>query len=512
VAFVSTGASWVWSHGNDDRAISDVNGDGWPDLVSTDGSFQVRLNDGGQHFGDPSPWEGRDQSKLEPYGAKVFAFDGGEDFRLAGPPGSVWVATATGSARILGTIEKQGTADDVTVVIARGKDGRRGDEVVYSRSLAASETGSFGDFPPISVAEVVYTYGARDAPCNGADRLLAMTYPDGECLSFGFDAGGRVDRAEGVKGDETTVYVSHLGYDVFGAPVRTILGDITGKNQLHEIRSGGSPPIVQKKTSYDWSYVYDGPRPNAPTRIGDRTFSYDANGNQTGWQEDGTGRRRTVAWDAANRPKSVADQGRTTRFLYGADGQRTNKRGQLGETVYVNQYYSVRNGAIGSKNLFVDGRRVATRTVESPIASKLYYYHGDQLGSTQFVTDTEAGLFQHFEYFPWGELWVEETGVTHRTPFLFNSKELDSQTGLYYFGFRYLEPRESQWLSPDPIFDGMLDTNRLATPDLSVQPFRLPGQMYGYAAREVPAAGRLTRSSGPRAADRPPGASVPGLQ
>ena len=29
-------------------------------------------------------------------------------------------------------------------------------------------------------------------------------------------------------------------------------------------------------------------------------------------------------------------------------------------------------------------------------------------------------------------------------------KELDAETGLYYFGARYLDPRTSRWLSTDP--------------------------------------------------------------
>jgi RHS repeat-associated protein len=32
----------------------------------------------------------------------------------------------------------------------------------------------------------------------------------------------------------------------------------------------------------------------------------------------------------------------------------------------------------------------------------------------------------------------------------FTSKELDGETGLYYYGARYLDPRTSRWLSGDP--------------------------------------------------------------
>jgi hypothetical protein len=35
-------------------------------------------------------------------------------------------------------------------------------------------------------------------------------------------------------------------------------------------------------------------------------------------------------------------------------------------------------------------------------------------------------------------------------PFRFTGKELDEETGLYYYGARYLDPRVSRWLSADP--------------------------------------------------------------
>ena len=60
-------------------------------------------------------------------------------------------------------------------------------------------------------------------------------------------------------------------------------------------------------------------------------------------------------------------------------------------------------------------------------------------------------MFQHLEYFPFGETFVEENSRTEGTPYLFTGKELDSETGLYYFGARYYDPRTSIWASPDPI-------------------------------------------------------------
>ena len=39
----------------------------------------------------------------------------------------------------------------------------------------------------------------------------------------------------------------------------------------------------------------------------------------------------------------------------------------------------------------------------------------------------------------------------YNSPYKFNGKELDEETGLYYYGARYYSPRESIWLSVDPL-------------------------------------------------------------
>ena len=62
--------------------------------------------------------------------------------------------------------------------------------------------------------------------------------------------------------------------------------------------------------------------PHAPTHIGVRTYSYDLNGNQTGWTHDQNGTRRDIVWDDENRIQSVADNGSTKTYKYDDQGQR----------------------------------------------------------------------------------------------------------------------------------------------------------------------------------------------
>ena len=80
-----------------------------------------------------------------------------------------------------------------------------------------------------------------------------------------------------------------------------------------------------------------------------------------------------------------------------------------------------------------------------------YYYHPDHLGSSSYITNLDGEIVQHVEYVPFGEVFIEERNNSWNTPYLFNGKELDEETGLYYYGARYYNPRESVWLSADPL-------------------------------------------------------------
>ena len=81
----------------------------------------------------------------------------------------------------------------------------------------------------------------------------------------------------------------------------------------------------------------------------------------------------------------------------------------------------------------------------------MYFYHPDPLGSSSYITDREGRIIQHTEYIAFGEVLFEEHSTSKTMPYLFNGKELDTETGLYYYGARYYDPRVSLWLNVDPL-------------------------------------------------------------
>ena len=79
--------------------------------------------------------------------------------------------------------------------------------------------------------------------------------------------------------------------------------------------------------------------------------------------------------------------------------------------------------------------------------------HCDYLGSTSYITDAKANITQFDAYLPYGELLVDEHTSSEDMPYKFNGKELDQETGLYYYGARYMNPRMSVFLNIDRFAD-----------------------------------------------------------
>jgi len=83
--------------------------------------------------------------------------------------------------------------------------------------------------------------------------------------------------------------------------------------------------------------------------------------------------------------------------------------------------------------------------------TNLYFFHTDHLGSTNYLTDKDGVVQQSLVYMPYGEILSETK--TYSNPYKFNGKELDTETGLAYYGARYYSPELSIWYGTDPLME-----------------------------------------------------------
>lgn len=87
----------------------------------------------------------------------------------------------------------------------------------------------------------------------------------------------------------------------------------------------------------------------------------------------------------------------------------------------------------------------------------MYYFHPDHLGSSSYITNKTGVVCQHMEYLPFGETLADEHLNSINSPFKYNGKEFDEETGNYYYSARYYDPKFSIFISVDPLVDQTRD-------------------------------------------------------
>jgi RHS repeat-associated protein len=90
-----------------------------------------------------------------------------------------------------------------------------------------------------------------------------------------------------------------------------------------------------------------------------------------------------------------------------------------------------------------------------------YFYHTDPAGTPLAMTDASGSVVWRADYKPFGEEHLI-TG-TKENDLRFVGKEKDKETGLLYFGARYMEALIGRFLTPDPI--GAVDARTGKTND-----------------------------------------------
>jgi len=77
----------------------------------------------------------------------------------------------------------------------------------------------------------------------------------------------------------------------------------------------------------------------------------------------------------------------------------------------------------------------------------VFFYHTDPAGTPLAMTNASGSVVWRADYLPFGEENVVTGTMENDKKFV--GKEQDEETGLYYFGARYMEPRIGRFISPD---------------------------------------------------------------
>ncbi|MBI4707834.1 MAG: RHS repeat-associated core domain-containing protein, partial [Candidatus Omnitrophica bacterium] len=86
-----------------------------------------------------------------------------------------------------------------------------------------------------------------------------------------------------------------------------------------------------------------------------------------------------------------------------------------------------------------------------------WYYHYDGLGSVIALINSAGAVIEKYEYDVFGNTIIRDSaGATQQSSsagnrFMFTGRELDSETGLYYYRARYYSPQIGRFLQRDPV-------------------------------------------------------------
>ena len=96
----------------------------------------------------------------------------------------------------------------------------------------------------------------------------------------------------------------------------------------------------------------------------------------------------------------------------------------------------------------VGGLLVVTDEVASGTPAYFPAYDGN--GNVTEYLAADGSTAAHYEYDAFGNV-IASSGTPGSFEFRFSTKPQDAATGLYYYGYRYYDPKTGRWPSRDPI-------------------------------------------------------------
>ena len=175
----------------------------------------------------------------------------------------------------------------------------------------------------------------------------------------------------------------------------------------------------------------------------DRTdeFGHDANGNVT--KRGG----QTLDWDAEGNLAKVTEGGRSTEFVYAADGSRLIRRDPTGATLYLGGQelrLTKATGAVTATRYYVYGGQ----TVAMRDSSGLTWLAADPQGTAQLAINSGSMQVVRRRQAPFGD--ARGAAVTFPGEKGFVGGTNDPSTGLVSLGERLYDPALGRFMSVDP--------------------------------------------------------------
>jgi len=185
-------------------------------------------------------------------------------------------------------------------------------------------------------------------------------------------------------------------------------------------------------------------------------YLYDANGNLVQKTDKSTLLSTVYEYDAENKLVRVASLDKTVNYNYDGLGRRIEKEVTETAVTTVRQYIYDNEDILleldDSNNII--GRYTHGPGIDEPLIVEKNgvssFYHADSLGSITQLTDSVGIVVQSFTYSSFGRI-ESQLDPNFLQPYTFTSRELDPETGLYFYRARTYDPLVGRFLQEDPL-------------------------------------------------------------
>ncbi len=197
---------------------------------------------------------------------------------------------------------------------------------------------------------------------------------------------------------------------------------------------------------------------NQLTADATHSYQYDDNGNLTRKTLLATGTFTQYTYDAENRltkveefaagnPTAIA----TSTYRYDGLGRRIEKVANGQTRRYVYDFEDILLEYDGSNVL--QARYTHGPGIDEPIAvtkfGSTFFYHQDSSSTVTELTDITGTVAKSYAYDSYGSL-IDQPGAVDQ-PYTYTGRELDAETGLYYYRARYYDATIGRFLQKDPV-------------------------------------------------------------
>ncbi|MFH1255610.1 MAG: RHS repeat-associated core domain-containing protein [bacterium] len=299
-------------------------------------------------------------------------------------------------------------------------------------------------------------FHSSEQPGTETDPYLDITYTVPETndyiqdLNYVYDKAGNIIKITDKSNTNTKKTIYYNYDDLHRLTKASSTNAVYGGDYLQTYAYNAIGNIINKSDVGNYTYADNGyNNPHAATNIGGTSHTYDNNGNLT---NDGSW---THSWNYDNRLIKSANGAGAINYTYDPGGDRLTYSDGMATTTYVNKYFNVSSIGITEKNIYLGSQLIAT-IKGNGTATSTHYVHSDHLGGSNAITDSNGQIEQLIDYYPFGEMRINEKEGSFDEKRKFTGHEYDKKTELNYMVARYQNPDAGQFMSIDPMLrDGI---------------------------------------------------------